>query len=94
MTDKQDDTGVTEAVLERLNTYRLPRLLELKERVDRGETITDNDLQLLEQIMHDGRAIQPLVERQPELQPLYAKVTALYGEITAKAVANEQKPRR
>ncbi len=91
MSDKTEDTGVIEALLARLNEYRLPRLLELKERVDRGETITDNDLQLLERVLEDGREIQPLIDRNPKVQPIYAQMTTLYAEITAKAVQNEQK---
>ena len=91
MSDKTEDTGVIEALLARLNEYRLPRLLELKERVDRGETITDNDLQLLERVLEDGREVQPLIDRHPGVQPIYAQMTTLYAEITAKAVQNEQK---
>jgi hypothetical protein len=92
MTGKEADTGVIEALLARLNKYRLPRLLELKERVDRGEAISDNDLELLERVLEDGREIQPLSARNPELQEIYTRLTALHAEITAKAVENEQKP--
>jgi hypothetical protein len=91
MSNKTEDTGIIEALLARLNEYRLPRLLELKERVERGEAITDNDLQLLERVLEDAREIQPLIARNPSVQPIYAQVTALYADITAKAVQNEQK---
>ncbi len=89
MSDENEDTGVIEALLARLNEYRLPRLLELKERVDRGEAIGSNDLQLLERVLDDGRDIQPLIARHPEVQSLYAQMTALHAEIIAKAVENE-----
>lgn len=91
MSDKASDTGIIETILERLNDYRLPRLLELKERVGAGEAITDNDMQLLERVMEDARAIHPVIDRNPEVQPIYAQVTALYAEITTKAVENEGK---
>ncbi|MCB1688264.1 MAG: hypothetical protein KDI33_07255, partial [Halioglobus sp.] len=91
--DDREDTGVIEALLARLNEYRLPRLLELKERVDRGEAIGDNDVQLLERVLDDGREIEPLIARNPKVQSVYAQVTALHAEITAKAVENEQKPK-
>jgi hypothetical protein len=91
MSNNIEDTGVIEALLARLNEYRLPRLLELKERVAAGEAISDNDLQLLERVLEDGREIQPLMARNPNVQPIYAQVTALYAEITAKALENEQK---
>jgi hypothetical protein len=91
MSNQTEDTGVIEALLARLNEYRLPRLLELKERVDRGEAISDSDLQLLERVLEDGREIQPLVARNPKVQTIYARMTTLYSEITAKAVQNEPK---
>lgn len=91
MTDKTDDAGVIAAVLARLNQYRLPRLLDLKARVDDGATVTENDLQFLERVMQDARAIQPVVDRNPAVQPLYSQVIALYAEITEKALANEKK---
>lgn len=93
MSDKTEDIGVIETLLERLNDFRLPRLLELRERVDQGEAITDSDMQLLERVLEDARAIHPLISRNPSFQPIYAQVTALYNEITTKAVANEAKSR-
>ena len=36
MSDKASDTGVIETILERLNDYRLPRLLELRRESARG----------------------------------------------------------
>jgi hypothetical protein len=94
MTDKTEDTGVIETLLARLNEYRLPRLLELKERVDSGATIDDNDLQFLERVLQDGREIEPLIKRNPKAQPIYAQLTTLYTHITAKAVENESKPKQ
>lgn len=93
MSNEIEDTGVIETLLARLKEYRLPRLLELKERVNRGEAIDDNDLQLLERVLEDGRKIHPLIERNPKVQPIYAQVTALHAEITAKAVDNESRPK-
>lgn len=91
MSDSREDTGVIEAILARLNEFRLPRLLDLKEKVDRGEAIDNNDLQLLERVLHDGREIHSLIDRHPEVQSLYAQMTALHSEITAKAVENADK---
>jgi hypothetical protein len=90
-TRETQDDGVIEALLQRLNDFRLPRLLELKERVDRGETLTDSDLELLERVLDDTRSVHALIDRNPEVQPLYAKATALYHEITTKGLENEQK---
>ena len=89
MSKTEDDTGVVEALLERLNDFRLPRLLELKERVDGGETLTENDIELLERVLKDAHSIHALIDRRPDVQPLYARVTALHNDISKKAVENE-----
>jgi hypothetical protein len=91
MSDKTEDTGVIEAVLQRLNDFRLPRLLELKERVDGGETLTEYDLEFLEHVLEDGRSVEGIIKRRPEVQPLAAKVIALYHDIVARGLENESK---
>jgi len=91
MSNDTEDTGMIEALLQRLNDFRLPRLLELKERVDRGETMSEYDIEFLEGVLEDAHRAGPLSDRHKELQPLAVKMTALYHEITAKALENETK---
>lgn len=91
MSNDNEDTGMIEAILQRLNDFRLPRLLELKERMDVGEVPSDYDLEFLEQVLEDSRSVQGIIQRHPEVQPLAAKVTALYHEITSKALVNAEK---
>ena len=91
MSTEEEDIGVIEALLQRLNDFRLPRLLELKERVDNGGVIEDYDLDFLERVLEDARSAHSFVDRRPEVQPLYAEVTALYHEITTKALENASK---
>jgi len=91
MSNDTEDTGMIEALLQRLNDFRLPRLLELKERVTGGETLDEYDLEFLAQALEDGHDNQALIDRHPELQALAAKMIALYHEITAKALENETK---
>jgi hypothetical protein len=90
MNDNTEDTGVITAVLERLNDFRLPRLLELKERMDAGETLSENDMEFLERVMEDARDAHGYVDRHPEVQPLYARLMGLYSEITTKGLENEK----
>ena len=94
MANDTEDTGTIEALLQRFNDFRLPRLLELQERVDSGEVLTDYDLDFLEQVLGDSRANDGLVQRHPELQSLIAKATALYHDITSKALENAEKSAR
>ncbi|HEY6132287.1 MAG TPA: hypothetical protein VIV27_09715 [Halioglobus sp.] len=91
MSNDTEDTGVIEALLQRLNDFRLPRLLELKERVEGGETLAEYDLEFLEHSLEEAQSSRALIDRHPEVQPLAGKLTALYHEITSKALENEQK---
>ena len=90
MSDHEEDAGILAAVVTRLNHHRLPRLLDLQAKVTRGEAVNDLDLQFLERVLEDARALYPLVERNPEAQPLYTRVMALHAAILDDAVRNGQ----
>lgn len=89
MNTTPEDQGVLQVLLERFNKLRLPRLLRLKERVDAGEPLTDEDLEFLREAFQDAERAKPLFDRHPEYQDLGARVVRLYSEITAKALENE-----
>lgn len=91
MSQETDDIGLIETMLKRLNDFRIPSLLEMKGRVDSGELLTAYDMETLERVLQDNRAIQPVVHRHPEVQLVYAKATDLYHDITSKGLENERK---
>ncbi len=95
MSNPTEDAGIIQTLLDRLNTQRLPLALALKERVDRGETLSEYDISKLEEILTDAQTIQPLIERQlkihPEHQNLVVSLMHLYKEILDKATENENK---
>ncbi len=91
MTDKMHDAGVIQVLLDRLNNQRLPRALELKAKVDAGETLSEYDLHFLDEVFSDAQTIQPMVDRHPEYQQLVARLIHLYKEILDKATENESK---
>ena len=90
MVEPSKDTGVMQVILERFETQRLPRAMAIKEKVDRGERLADEDLAFLEQVLDDAKHVKPLADKHPEWQPLVARILGLYKEITTKALANEQ----
>jgi hypothetical protein len=91
MTDTSHDPGVIHALVERFNTQRLPRAMDLKKKVDAGATLGDHDMQFLDGVFRDIETIKPLVNRNPEYQKLVASVIQLYKEILDKAMENEKK---
>lgn len=90
MSEPKSDDGTIQVLLDRLNNWRLPRALELKERVDRGEKIGEHDLAFLERVFEDANQAKSLAAKHPELQPLISKLVGLYSHITSKALENEQ----
>ena len=91
MTDNSSDAGVIAAIVERFEKFRLPSLLELKEKVDQGERLNDREIEYLEQVLSDADKNRALVERNPEWKDISARVISLYNEITGKALENEKK---
>jgi hypothetical protein len=90
MNDLTTDAGLIEVLLERLEKQRLPRLLTLKEKVDGGESLDDMDLDFLESSIADARKVIPIIDRNPEYQPLATKVMELYKDISEKALQIEK----
>ena len=91
MTEKSEDAGVITVLVERFEGERLPRALDLKEKVDQGETLNDIDIAFLEQVLEDANKLGPLLERHDEYHKLVAQATSLYKEITDKALENEKR---
>ncbi|HEX6735344.1 MAG TPA: hypothetical protein VF096_11080 [Azonexus sp.] len=89
--NSQDDEGVIQTLLARFNEQRLPRALQMKDKVDRGEALSDTEVHYLASINEDIRELQPLVKRHPEYEALVVKGIGLYQEITTKALANARK---
>jgi hypothetical protein len=85
------EAGTIQVLLQRLNDIRLPRALDLKKKVERGERLDSYDLDFLETVLTDATSAQGLVAKYPEFKPLVSKLIGLYGEITTKGLENEQK---
>ena len=49
MKDPNKEAGVVQVLVDRMEKQRLPRALELKERVDQGGLLSDSDIAFLEE---------------------------------------------
>lgn len=84
--------GTAYVLLMRLHNERLPRALELKQKVDRGERLSDYDQQYLKRVLSEADGVRRAANKLPEYHDLVKKMQTLYDEITSKALVNEQRP--
>jgi hypothetical protein len=91
MTKSSDELAVIQTLVERFEKQRLPRLLELRNRVENGQALSDMDIQFMIQVTLDAQQNRPLIERHPEWRNFCAEVIHLYEEITERALKNETK---
>jgi hypothetical protein len=90
MTESSSDAGVISVLIERFEEQRLPRALEMKERVDRGEKLSDIDLAFLKEVFADAQNMKTYIDKFPEYQSVAAQAMSLYSDISQKALENEE----
>jgi hypothetical protein len=88
---KRKELGVIQVLLERLNSRRLPYALELKEKVDHGEPLTEFDTRFLKKVIDEADEARRLAAKHPKYQHVVDEMSHLYDEITRKGLENEQK---
>jgi hypothetical protein len=92
--DHDKEAGIIQVLAERLEKQRLPMALALKAKVDQGGLLDEADIAFLEDVLTKTGQIKSLLDTHPEWQDLAARMIGLYGEITAKALENEQAARK
>jgi len=91
---KATHTGVMQSLFFEFEQHRLPRVLKLKAKVDRGEVVNDVDFDFLCQQVNDACTTKHLIVNYPELEEFCLQLGHLYKEICDKAVENENKSSR
>ena len=90
MDKKTEDTGVILVLLESFEKQRLPRIIDIKLKLDYGDIINEFELEYLSEALHDARMLLPYLDRHPEYQPLVAKIIHYYKVVIDEALANER----
>ena len=91
MKDSAGELGIIYSVIERFEKQRLPRILEIKKRIDKGEVFSESDIQFMHQVTLDAQRVKPLIDQHPEWHKFCAEVIHLYEEGAEKALENEKK---
>ncbi|MFV9615409.1 MAG: hypothetical protein ACNYZG_05595 [Gammaproteobacteria bacterium] len=90
MDKKTEDTGVILVLLESFEKQRLPRIIEIKLKLEYGDIINEFELEYLSEALHDVRMLFPYLDRHPEYQALVAKIIHFYKLVLDEALANER----
>ena len=88
MAEPDKDAAILQVIIERFEKQRLPRLQDMQERVEKGETLDDWDTEFLDDVLDTAREIKPMRDERPEYQGFYARAVHLYNRITEKALEN------
>ena len=84
------DAGTIAALMLRLEKSRLPRARQMLHQVNRGETLSDTDIQFLKRVYEDAKSTLALGKRHPEYHELIKRMMDLYTEVITKGLENEK----
>lgn len=90
LSKKEAELGTVTAIIKRFSVSRLPRLKGIKEYIDKGNPLTEPQINYLSEVFEDAQRALPYIDEHPELQDSSTKIVALYQAIMEKAVTNEE----
>lgn len=82
--------GVIQSLVMEYEQHRLPRIFRLKDKIDRGEVISDVDLEYLCKELKDASLAMHLTAYYPELQDFCLIMSHLCKDICSGALENQK----
>ncbi|MBE9560435.1 MAG: hypothetical protein IMF15_06570 [Proteobacteria bacterium] len=83
--------GIMQTLLLEFERHRLPRLLRLRDKVDRGEVLNEVDFEFLCKEIDDACITKHLIVSYPELEEFCLHMGHMFKELCDRAVENEKK---
>ena len=83
--------GIIQSLVQDIERHRLPRLFRIKDKLDRGEVISDIDFEYLCKEIRDAGLAMHMTVNYPELQELCLSMSHFYKELCDEALDNEQR---
>ncbi|MCW8964341.1 MAG: hypothetical protein OQL16_11145 [Gammaproteobacteria bacterium] len=83
--------GVIQVVLQEYANHKLPRLILIKDRVQGGEHIYDEELTYLKELYKEINRYGYLIDKSAEFMELYINLASLCRSIMDSAIENERR---
>lgn len=92
MNDSNKNKALIEVLLERMTKQRLPRLIDIRDKLAQNQTLDNYDIEFLEEVFSDTQENEHFIQdADDDLKSIFMKVVSLYKEITETALDNERK---
>ena len=84
------DIGAFAALTYRIERFRLPRILQLREKVTSGKPLSSADLHYISTSLNRTRQVLPLTDRHPEYQEFVSRLLGQYMYVVSAGLENER----
>jgi len=88
---KKQHIGIIQSLVQEFEQHRLPKLFRIKDKLDRGEVISDVDFERLCKEIRDAGLAMHMTVHYPELQEFCLLMSHFYKELCDEALVNEQR---
>ncbi len=85
-----ENLGVLTVVLDSFGKRTLPRIFDIKKMIDDGGTLSDSNIDFLDEALNQAKEYGSYVDEHPAFRGLFSRVAHLYNEITTQALENEK----